>query len=115
MPFNDDKLVDRLEVKVEFVGPARLYVFVDDRVFPPNWIKERDFINTGRKIGMDEGDFPNVLKKTSTGAGESIDNTCTIWMMEVRDGEPVTLGSLGMSEEFTSMYGIAATPLVAAP
>jgi hypothetical protein len=116
MPFNDDKLVDRLKVKVSFAAPARLYVFIDQRVPTPDWVKNDErFVNTGKKIGLDEGDFPNVIKKTGTGAGESIDNVCTVWMMEVRDAGPVTLGSLGISEEFTSMYGIAATPLVAAP
>jgi hypothetical protein len=110
MPFNDDKMVDRLEVEVAVSQPARIYVIIDNRVPTPEWLSQR-FVNTGHKVGLDEGDFPNVKKRIRDGAGESIDNVCSIWVAEVDGGETLVLGSLGVSEEYTSMYGIAATPL----
>jgi hypothetical protein len=70
----------------------------------------RDFTNTGLKIGLDEGGVPNPMKVTAIGAGESIDQVCTVWARDVSRAGKISLGSLEMSEPFTSMYGIAAKP-----
>jgi hypothetical protein len=113
MPFNDDKLVDRLNVKLMFARPALLYIFLDDRVRAPEWLRQR-FQNTGYKIGLDEGDYPNAEKSTGVGPGQSIDNVCSIWVTKVDAATPVTLDALGATEEFCSMYGIAVTPLPSA-
>ncbi len=114
MPFNDDKFVGRLNVKLVFARPALLYVFMDDRVATPEWLAQH-FQNTGYKIGLDEGNFPNEEKQTGVGPGQSIDNICSIWVCKVDDTTPVTLAALGATEEFCSMYGIAVTPLPSAP
>jgi hypothetical protein len=109
MSFNEDKLVKNIKVDVWLGVPARLYLFVDDRVPPPVWLT-RDFTNTGLKIGLDEGGVPNPMKVTAIGAGESIDQVCTVWARDVSRAGKISLGSLEMSEPFTSMYGIAAKP-----
>jgi hypothetical protein len=110
MPFNDDKLVDRLNVKLMFTQPALLYVFFDDRVPTPDWLQQR-FQNTGYKIGLDEGNYPNADKDQGVGPGESVDNVCSIWVTKVDAGAPVTLDAVEATEEFCSMYGMAVTPL----
>lgn len=110
MPFNDDKLVDRLNVKLMFTQSALLYVFLDDRVPTPEWLQKR-FQNTGYKIGLDEGNYPNAEKETGVGPGVSIDNICSIWVAKVDAATPVTLDALGATEEYCSMYGIAVAPL----
>jgi hypothetical protein len=113
MPFNDDKLVDRLQVKLMFTRPGLLYIFFDDRVPAPEWLQMR-FQNTGFKIGLDEGNYPNADKETGVGPGESVDNVCSVWVTKVDAATPVTLDALGATEEYCSMYGIAVTPLPSA-
>jgi FecR protein len=110
MTFNEDKLVMNIEVDVWLGVPARLYLFVDDRVPPPDWLT-RDFKDTELKIGLDEGGVPNPAKANAVGPGESIDTVSSVWMRDVTTAGKVSLGSLESSEPFTSMYGIAAKPL----
>ena len=52
--FNDYRYMEYFEMKVELARPANLYVFFDDRVEPPDWLKA-NFEDTGVDIGLDEG------------------------------------------------------------
>src|SRR5262245_55537453 len=76
--FNDAKIRQDVEIYVTLCRPATLYVFLDVRVPPPNWLVG-DFQETGDKIGLDNGPFyAHRYKKFANysrgvGPGESID------------------------------------------
>jgi hypothetical protein len=133
--FNDYRYLENFEIVVELARPANLYVFFDDRVATPEWLKS-DFEDTGVDIGIDEG--PWLLKAeelgqvdlqkyrevdvntTDVGAGKSIDNIFSVWRRRCAEGGAVTLGGVGGWETDRiglggkggrAMYGIAATPL----
>jgi hypothetical protein len=133
--FNDYRYIDYFKLEVELAQPANLYVFFDDRVDPPDWLKE-GFEDTGVNIGLDEG--PWLLKAgelqdvdrqeyrewdvntTAVGGGNSVDNIFSVWRRRCVDGGVVTLGDAGKrgtdgigigGKGGRAMYGIAATPL----
>ena len=54
--FNDDKVDNSFEMYVTIDRPAMLYVFFDDRLTPPKWLRD-NFEDTGDNIGMDVGPF----------------------------------------------------------
>jgi hypothetical protein len=116
MTFNEDKTVTELEFTVELAQPANLYVLIDNRVPPPEWLTH-DFIDTGRDVGLDEV-HSHVNMETAPGAGTSLDQFYSVWKREVHEPAKVVLGPLGL-EKYTrparvvqrGMYGIVATPL----
>lgn len=109
--FNDYRYIRNFEIVVEMARPASLYVFFDDRVPTPDWLM-LGFKRTGLKIGLDEGPWEGIPDhKTAVGAGNSIDNTFSVWQRRCKAGEAVKLGAVGDSNEARAMYGIAATPL----
>jgi hypothetical protein len=114
-PFNSDKMRSDVRISVTLACAARLFVFADDRVSPPNWLRE-SFRDTGDNIGHDTGPF--VLDgveyfklKRGIGPGQSIDSTCSVWEMIVDGPRTVELGPNLGSSILTAMYGIAAIPL----
>jgi ferric-dicitrate binding protein FerR (iron transport regulator) len=116
MMFNDDKIATELEIAVVIGRPANLYVLIDDRVPPPDWLK-RDFVDTRWDIGSDDGWDVKDGIVTGFGAGQSIDHVCSVWRREVKEPTTVEFGALsterpaeGLDVEW-SMYGIVATPL----
>jgi hypothetical protein len=109
MPFNEDKWMKNLEVTVEVARPAILYVFFDNREETPFWLSGR-FTDTGLDLGLDEVSKPGGPFYLDRGPGRSIDNTFSIWKLEVDRGESVTLGALRKEDEAKAMYGIAAQP-----
>ena len=116
MTYNDDKVTTEIEIAVSLSQPASLYVIVDDRVPPPDWL-QRDFVDTHWDVGSDEGYEDRVID-IGVGPGESIDRTCSVWRRDVTEPSTVVLGALG-DEKFAqpaedverSMYGVVATPL----
>jgi hypothetical protein len=116
MTFNDDKVVTEIEIAVGINQPANLYVLIDDRVPPPEWLK-RDFVDTHWDVGSDEGYDDHVIDN-GFGTGQSIDHVCSVWRREVAEPTTVILGALS-NEAFTmpaqdverSMYGVVAMPL----
>lgn len=112
--FNSDKYQRKLEISIELACPARLFLLVDDRLPLPDWIS-KDFKDTGLTIGVDEGwQKPNMRERTGVGAGVSVDRVFSIWQRDVSKPDIVKLGPLGVVEQGTSMYGIAAMPLTIA-
>jgi hypothetical protein len=115
MTFNDDKIASHIEIAVTLARPANLFVLLDDRVPPPEWLT-RDFVNTKWKIGGDDGWTAGDIH-VGVGPGQSIDQTFTIWHRVVREASTVVLGPL--TDESgpkavnvpRSMYGIVATAL----
>jgi hypothetical protein len=112
-PFNDDKVQRNIEIKVTLACPAKLYVFLDNRLRQPPWLA-KGFRKTKDKIGLDVGKWGSGDKNYSQGdgPGNSIDNRFTIWERTVSEAGVVTLGANGLKSSTTSaMYGIAAVAL----
>jgi hypothetical protein len=110
--FNDYKYLNELEIKVELARPANLYIFFDQRVPAPQWLKDH-FENTQTYIGLDEGPWPTGTPDASlgVGSGQSIDRVFTVWRRRCDKSGIITLGSMGRGAGARAMYGVAATPL----
>lgn len=113
--FNDYKYHDELEIELELSEPAIVYIFADDRVPTPSWLSTQ-FENTGVKIGLDEGPWPEINPNdpnlsTDVGAGNSIDNVFSVWRRRCDQPETLMLGAIGEPVQACAIYGIAAKPL----
>ena len=111
MPFNDDKFVRGLEIKVSILRPSMLYVFLDNNMAVPDWVK-KGFSDTGVDIGLDcsrtEWHKDHSL---GVGAGRSVDFQFSVWKREIKVPGTYTLGGLQAPKDRTqgfNMYGIAA-------
>jgi ferric-dicitrate binding protein FerR (iron transport regulator) len=112
--FNSDKRRKDVRIKVTLSQPARLFVFFDDRLEVPTWLKKQGFRPTNDKIGSDFGPYGvnSYNYAAAVGAGNSIDATFTIWEKTVTRAGTVALGhNPGQDVHSSSMYGIAAVPL----
>jgi hypothetical protein len=116
MTFNDDKITTGIEIAVSVNQPATLYVLLDDRVAPPEWLK-RDFVDTQWDVGSDDGWLEGPIV-TGLGPGESVDHVFSVWRRDVLNPSTVVLGALSQEEQTVpaakighSMYGFVATPL----
>lgn len=116
--FNSDKFNQDIEVNVKLDIPCKLYVLFDDRLPTPAWL-ERDFEDTGDDIGLDNGPFKTVGKKgwhnkgpSGVGAGESVEDTLSVWVKVVSEPGVVFLGSTEAPKSEPNMYGIVAAPLI---
>jgi ferric-dicitrate binding protein FerR (iron transport regulator) len=109
--FNDDKLNRQVEIRVTLSRPAALYVLLDKRSPPPDWLRGQ-FFNTGDEIGLDGGGYSRYgeRKTLAVGAGKSIDDVFSIWRRDVPAGT-VKLGAIQVGGEKHNMYGIVAVPL----
>ncbi len=115
MPFNDDKFVKGLELKVKLLRPATLYVFLDNNMAVPSWLK-KEFTDTGLDIGLDCSKTEwHKDQSLGVGPGKSIDYRFSIWKRDVKEVGTVTLGGIEQAPAIRSqgfnMYGIAATKL----
>lgn len=118
--FNNDKNLTTLSIEVTVSRPARVYVLLDDRHPPPEWLTAR-FVDTGDDLGLDTGPFQTKgtawhnKGPSGVGPGESIDDRLSVWVTEVSEPGVVRLGSVGTDLEVggANMYGIAAAPLEA--
>lgn len=114
MPFNDDKFVKGLELKVRLLRPATLYVFLDNNMAVPGWLKN-DFTDTGADIGLDCSKTEwHKDQSLGVGPGRSIDYRFSIWKREVKQAGTATLGGIeqrpAVASQGFNMYGIAAVP-----
>lgn len=116
MTFNDDKITTGIEIAVSVNQPATLYVLLDDRVAPPEWLK-RDFVDTQWDVGSDDGWLEGPIV-TGMGPGESVDHVFSVWRRDVLNPSTVVLGALSQEKQTVpatkighSMYGFVATPL----
>jgi FecR protein len=114
MTYNDDKIASEIEIAVSVSQPANLFVLIDDRVTPPEWLK-RDFVDTHWDVGSDEG-WEDRIIDVAAGPGQSVEHVFSVWRCVVREPATVILGALSTdspSPEVTaerSMYGIVVTP-----
>jgi ferric-dicitrate binding protein FerR (iron transport regulator) len=111
MPFNDDKFVRDLEITVRLAGPATLYVFLDNNMEAPRWLRE-GFTDTGLDIGLDGAKTEwHPANSLGSGAGRSIDFPFSVWKREVKHAGSVALGGIeppDVRSRGFNMYGIAA-------
>jgi hypothetical protein len=115
MPFNDDKFVPGLELKVRLLRPATLYVFLDNNMSVPSWL-HNEFTDTGVDIGLDCAKTEwHKDHSLGVGAGRSIDFRFSIWKREVKKAGIVTLGGIeqppAVRSQGFNMYGLAASRL----
>jgi hypothetical protein len=116
MTYNDDKITTEIQIAVSVGQPANVYVLIDDRVPPPEWLT-RDFVDTTWDVGCDDG-WADKIIDTGVGAGNSIDQVFSVWQRVVREPTTVLLGPLSREQtpplkvsDSRSMYGIVVTPL----
>jgi hypothetical protein len=116
MTYNDDKITTEIQIAVGVGQPANVYVLIDDRVPPPEWLT-RDFVDTKWDVGCDEG-WEDKIIDTGVGAGNSIDHVFSVWRRVVPEPTTVVLGPLVYEKspppkvsDLRSMYGIVVTPL----
>jgi hypothetical protein len=115
MPFNDDKFVRGLELKVRLLRPATLYVFLDNNMAVPTWLRN-DFTDTGIDIGLDCSKTEwHKVHSLGIGSGRSIDFPFSVWKRDVKKAGTVTLGGIeqppAVRSQGFNMYGIAAKAL----
>jgi ferric-dicitrate binding protein FerR (iron transport regulator) len=113
MPFNDDKFAADLQLKVRLLRPAYLYIFLDNNMTVPEWVRD-SFEDTGVDIGLDGAKTEwHKTHSLAVGAGESVDFPFSVWRKQVKTAGTVTLGSvnppkIGDRSYGFNMYGIAA-------
>jgi len=113
MPFNNDKFCTTRELKVRLRRPASLYVFLDNNMEVPEWVR-KDFKDTGVDIGLDGGQTEwHQNNSLDIGAGCSVDFPFSVWRRDVKEAGTVTLGPVNPPKVGTrsygfNMYGIAA-------
>jgi len=111
MPFNDDKFVRGLELKVTLLRPSMLYVFVDNNMAVPDWMRD-EFTDTGVDIGLDCA--KTVWHKDHSlgvGPGKSIDFKFSLWKRDIDKPGTIKLGGVEPPPDHDlgfNMYGIAA-------
>lgn len=117
MPFNVDKYISRLNVRVTVGRPATLFVFLSPLASVPQWLAD-EFELTDMKIGLDESKwFNNPDYRIGQGPGIDVDTAFSVWRKDIPTPMTVTLGNIkqGKAGSGYCMYGIAALPLEIAP
>lgn len=112
MPFNDDKFVTGLELKVRLLRPATLYIFLDNNMAVPRWLRD-EFTDTGIDIGLDCSKTEwHKDHSLGVGPGRSVDFPFSVWKRDVPKAGIVTLGGIeqppAVRSQGFNMYGIAA-------
>jgi hypothetical protein len=111
--FNDDKVVDELEITLTLERPSLVYILIDTRTPPPPWLTAA-FEDTGGVVGVDQkSDAPaegSELSKyhLANGSGKSVDFIHSVWRREVREPGEIVLGANGLLLGETKEAGIAA-------
>jgi hypothetical protein len=115
MTYNDDKIASEIEIAVTLSQPANVFVLIDDRISPPEWLK-RDFEDTNWDVGSDEGWGDRIID-VAAGPGQSVEHVFSVWRRNVPEPTTVILGAVSHEspppavDVKRSMYGIVVTPL----
>jgi ferric-dicitrate binding protein FerR (iron transport regulator) len=104
-----------LEIRIQVSRPCVVYVIIDDRHTPPQWL-DREFLKTNLRIRV--GPWPaNSVKDVPADTDGRAFVPCTIWKCHVDRvgsfvlGSPYVKGSKGQN----LMYGIAVAPAESEP
>lgn len=111
--FNNDKYSHTFELSITLSRQSLLYVLFDDRIPPPEWL-QKSFTNTGDHIGIDRGPYRHpdgklIPGSPGVGPGQSVEDTLSVWVKEVKGPGEIVLGSTETPHNFVNMYGIVAT------
>ncbi|PQO38385.1 hypothetical protein [Blastopirellula marina] len=123
MTLNNDiyhEMANRLQIDLKLQKPATVYVLYTECMYVPEWLS-KDFVNTGVKIGLDEGPS-HSYRPLGVGPNESVDSNFCVWSRRVESPGIVTLGGVDRrTYDFPqpaygghnggNMYGIVVTPL----
>ncbi|PQO44226.1 hypothetical protein [Blastopirellula marina] len=130
MTMNDDRFHEAaLRIKLKLRRPATVYVLYTECMYVPEWLS-RDFVDTGYKIGMDEGPYRQNGKliyadrDLAVGANQSIDSNFRVWARKVDAPGVITLGGVDIrvhdlpkpqygDHNGSNMYGIVVVPAAA--
>lgn len=113
MPFNADKYLPNLELSVEILRPATLYLFLSSKANEPDWLKEL-CTKTDMVIGLDEsGEFSKAGYELAVGPGQGVDTVFSVWECKVTEPGTIKFGSVKQKLPGWGfcMYGLAAVPL----
>lgn len=111
--FNADVVRKNIKVSVTLARPAKLYLFCDDRLEAPHWLR-KDFRNTGDKIGLEGVRRKGKSPHGKVGPGANVREQFSIWERVVLEPTTITLGPPSKKEVKkgkAAMFGIAAVPL----
>jgi len=124
--FNNDKANRNIRIRIDLARPANLYILLDDRVLPPEWLRDQ-FQDTGNNIGverggaiLEDGRWRRTERPNGVGPGVAVGivDTLSVWVCKVATPGVVTLGPpiifdgdelFGVTSG--NMYGIVAVPL----
>jgi hypothetical protein len=115
MTYNDDKIASEIEIAVTLSQPANVFVLIDDRISPPEWLK-RGFEDTNWDVGSDEGWGDRIID-VAAGPGRSVEHVFSVWRRHVPEPTTVILGAVSHESPppaidiERSMYGVVVTPL----
>lgn len=109
-PFNNDKFRKNFELQITLSVPSQVYVFFDDRLDPPQWLRQ-EFEDTGDDMGIDMGPWRSRGRlynpQSGRGPGVSIENALSIWRRkDVAQGKMILGPNKGNAH--SAMYGICA-------
>jgi ferric-dicitrate binding protein FerR (iron transport regulator) len=107
--FAGDRYAADLEIAVTVARAATLYVLADSSTPPPAWL-EREFADTGLRIGLENAPLLSSGRAVGVGPGAGNMAPFAVWRREVAAGGTVTLGPPRENPdlELQWMYGIAA-------
>lgn len=127
MTMNDDRFHEAaLRIKLKLRKPATVYVLYTECMYVPEWLS-RDFVDTGYKLGMDEGPYLQNGKliyadrDLAVGPNQSIDSNFRVWARKVESPGVITLGGVDIrvhdlpqpeygGHNGSNMYGIVVAP-----
>lgn len=111
-----DRITHDIQIRVKLAVPARLYILLDDRLAPAQWLRD-NFRDTGDNIGIERGPYfsggrwENAETPADVGPGVGVDDTLSVWVRDVPKARVVVLGPTRASSKNNNMYGIIAVPL----
>jgi len=110
--FNEDKRQEDIWPSLALSRPAAIYVFVDVRRKPPEWLA-KTFSRTDAQVVLDEELGSGEPEMPGQSPGGSIDRPFDVWKFEATEGGVVKLGPPGKAGDLKpkAMYGIAVAPL----
>ncbi|MGL4513016.1 MAG: FecR domain-containing protein [Lacipirellulaceae bacterium] len=104
--FNDDKVTPHLEISLSMVTDATVYLLVDDRLGPSEWL-QASFEDTGDDVGIDEAPkVENDSRTLAKEAGRSIDQVHSVWRQKQPGGESLTIKPLEAELSDQSQRGV---------
>jgi hypothetical protein len=100
-----------LEIRIQVSRPCIMYVIMDDRRPPPQWL-EKEFIKTTQSIRV--GPWPaNSMKELTADDAGRVYVPCSIWKCHIDRAGVFVLGSpfVKGSKNQSLMYGLAVGPI----